>query len=187
LEETLQALWPGRTRRAISWDAWARAVQRLAPSLLVLVTHTAKDKELSFATLEIEHEALALMELDESHVCRKSAEDGLLMLLLGCSTALPSIKIQSFVGRILRLSGGRAVVVSSIASMLGRHAAPTAAALLSRLNDLVLAGPVDVGEAFLRLRRELLLTGDPLMLCLAVYGDADWLLVAPSTAEEHAR
>ncbi|MCY1033248.1 hypothetical protein OV207_17470 [Corallococcus sp. BB11-1] len=180
LMQVLQTLWPDRMQLAKSWNAWRSTVQRLDPSLLVLVVHTATDETTELPTLEIADESLGLMQLRPAHLRSSRARDGVLVLLMGCSTALPRVRSQSFVPRILKHSGGSAVVVSSIAELLGRHAAPTTATLLERLSGLARPGPIEVGKAFLRLRQELLAQGDPLVLCLTLYGDTDWKLVAPT-------
>ncbi len=180
LVHAIQTLWPGCVHVAESWKAWANTVQKAAPSLLVLVVHTASDEVTDMPTLEIAKESLGLMQLKPAHIRSQSAKGGVLVLLMGCSTALPSVKSQSFVSRMLRLSGGSAVVVSSIAKMLGRYAAPTTATLLQGLSTMAKQESLNVGQAFVRLRRELLAGGDPLMLCLTLYGDTDWKLVVPS-------
>jgi hypothetical protein len=185
LRNAIHALWPSRMRDVTGWREWAREVQGRAPSLLVMLVHTDKDQDTDVATIEIAHEAIAVSNLQERHIRSKGSQEGVLVVLLGCSPVLPMVKFQSVVSQFLLLGDRRrTVVVSSIADMLGRHAVPTTAALLERLNHLVSEGPVDVGEAILRLRRELLLGGDPLMLSLVVYGDVDWMLVDAASATE---
>lgn len=184
VRDSLQKLWPGKSRWAEGWGKWLNLVRLFDPSLILLLVHTLEDEDFGTSAIEISNEPLGLMELSEEHLPRCIDNEGLLVLLLGCSTAGPSLAFQSFVGRFLRL--GASVVVGSIADMRGRHLAPTTIAMLEGLKAMVKQGPVDVGQAVARLRRERLAEGDPLMLCLAVYGDADWRLVAPIEAQEHA-
>ena len=184
VRHTLRTLWPDCTQEVTGWKEWAKAVQQHAPSLLVLLVHTGIEECTDVATIEIADEALAVSRLHERHVRQKDSSGGVLVLLLGCSPVLPAVKFQSVVGQFLWAGRGSAVVVSSIADMLGRHAGPTTAELLTGLGDLVRQEAVNVGEAFVRLRRKLLAGGDPLMLGLAVYGDVDWYLVAPTSPRE---
>ncbi|MCK8498032.1 hypothetical protein [Myxococcus fulvus] len=181
VRHVLMTLWPDCTQEVKGWKEWATAVQQHAPSLLLLLVHTGREESTDVATIEIADEALAVSRLHERHVRQKDSAGGVLVLLLGCSPVLPTVKFQSVVGRFLWAGRGSAVVVSSIANMLGRHAGPTTAELLTGLGELVRHGTVDVGEAFVRLRRKLLADGDPLMLGLVVYGDVDWYLVAPAS------
>lgn len=187
LRNAVHALWPGRMREVTGWREWAKEVQGRAPSLLVMLVHTDQDKGSDVATIEIAHEPIEVSNLQERHIRSKGSQEGVLVVLLGCSPVLPVVKFQNVVSQLLLLGDRRrTVVVSSIADMLGRHAAPSTAALLERLSHIVSQGSIDVGEAVLRLRRELLLGGDPLMLSLVVYGDVDWMLVDAASATEGA-
>ncbi len=184
VRHTLQALWPDCTQEVKGWKEWAKAIQQDAPSLLVLIVHAGIEESTDVPTIEIADEALAVSRLHERHVRQRDSSGGVLVLLLGCSPVLPAVKFQSVVGQFLSAGRGTAVVVSSIADMLGRHAGPTTAELLTGLGELVRSGAVNVGDAFIRLRRKLFAGGDPLMLGLVVYGDVDWFLVAPTGPRE---
>ncbi|GMT99787.1 hypothetical protein KH5H1_39070 [Corallococcus caeni] len=181
VRRTLETLWPARTTEVKEWKQWARAIQRDAPSLLVLLVHTDQEEGTDVQTIEIASDALGVSRLHERHVKKLNSADGVLVLLMGCSPLLPTVKFQNVVNQFLWAGQGSAVVVSSMADMLGRHAGPTTAAMLAGLEAMVRQGEVNVGDAFIRLRRTLLSRGDPLMLGLAVYGDVDWYLDAPTS------
>ncbi|CAM3163095.1 hypothetical protein G4177_02955 [Corallococcus sp. ZKHCc1 1396] len=181
VRHTLEKLWPACTTEVKEWKQWARAIQRDAPSLLVLLVHTDQEEGTDVQTIEIASDALGVSRLHERHVRKVNSGDGVLVLLMGCSPLLPTVRFQNVVNQFLWAGQGSAVVVSSMADMLGRHAGPTTAAMLAGLEAMVRQGEVSVGDAFVRLRRTLLSGGDPLMLGLAVYGDVDWYLDAPTS------
>ncbi|WP_147452000.1 hypothetical protein [Corallococcus sp. CA041A] len=161
---------------ADGWAAWEQKVQSLGPSLLVLLVHTDKDSESGLPVIEIANEYLRRAKLKASHV-RSDKVPATIVLFLGCDTAMPPAQYQSFVGRFRQL--GAAVVLSTIASIRGRHACPTAANVIRHLSEATEGVPRSWGDVFVRIKRELLAKGDALVLCFAAYGDVDWQLVHP--------
>jgi hypothetical protein len=101
------------------------------------------------------------------------------VLLLGCTTAVPLKSFQSFTVQFGAM--GAAVVIGTIAPVLGRHASRTAEALLEELGAIG-RDPVErkrgvpVGEAIRAVRRRLLARGILMSMSLAAYGDSDWRL-----------
>ncbi|RKI01878.1 hypothetical protein D7Y27_04325 [Corallococcus sp. AB004] len=161
---------------ADGWAAWEQKVQSLGPSLLVLLVHTDNDPESGLPVIEIANEYLRRARLKASHV-RSDKVPATIVLFLGCDTAMPPAQYQSFVGRFRQL--GAAVVLSTIASIRGRHACPTAANVIRHLSEATEGVPRNWGDVFVRIKRELLAKGDALVLCFAAYGDVDWQLVHP--------
>lgn len=77
-----------------------------------------------------------------------------------------------------------AIVLGTLAQILGRHAAPLARELVTQLlavND----AEADFGTLMRRVRRRMLARGYLLALCLVALGDAEWRLTPtaqPATA-----
>jgi hypothetical protein len=71
---------------------------------------------------------------------------------------------------------GAEIVFATLTEVLGRHAAPMAAALAEEIAGAWRRGPVPAGEVLLRVRRQGLAGGMPAVLAIVAYGDADWLL-----------
>jgi len=95
--------------------------------------------------------------------------------LLGCETAAAGrVSYERFPGLFRR--AGAEVVFATLTEVLGRHAAPLAAALAEEIADAWRRGPVPAGEVLVRMRRRVLAAGMPAVLAIVAYGDADWLL-----------
>ena len=114
---------------AETWDGWVEAVGRNSPTLLVLLSHT---KELQRnAALEIgEDQACLLAQLNGDYI-KGSSGDRPVVLLLGCETAVTDFGLQTFVSKFQDL--GAALVVGTIASVLGQRAAPVARTIATEL------------------------------------------------------
>src|SRR5205085_2287190 len=78
--------------------------------------------------------------------------------------------------RCRRRSRGAAVVIATIATVIGEHAARTAVLLTDALVPQDGATPQRLGEAMRAVKRQALLEGLLMPLCLVAYGDADWSL-----------
>jgi hypothetical protein len=161
-----------------TWEAWTEAVKAVAtwPPMLVLVPH--HDRQKGFELLEIGTTSLKSVQVKPAHVLGKhvAAQDARpIVLLLGCETHLGEISYESFV-TAFRASGA-AVVVGTIATVLGLDAAPVAAELAQAIVAEYGATPArSLGEVMLRVRRRLVAAGRVMVLALSADGDADWLL-----------
>lgn len=155
------------------WDGWRQGVQAKAPSLLVLLPHTLKDAD-DIPTLEIgDKKQLPEDQITADYVHGGPGADPPVVLLLGCETAVPDIPFQGFAAQFR--GNGAAIVLSTLAPVLGRHAIPVAAILASELARAAGEGGT-FGDALLGLRRRALAAGIPMVLGLVAYGDADWRL-----------
>jgi hypothetical protein len=156
---------------AETWDGWVEAVGRSSPTLLVLLSHT---KELQRnAALEIgEDEACLLAQLNGDYI-KGSSGDRPVVLLLGCETAVTDFGLQTFVSKFQDL--GAALVVGTIASVLGQRAAPVARTIATELASASKRRhAIAAAELLLAIRRKLLAKGELTALCLTAFGDADW-------------
>jgi hypothetical protein len=162
----------GRAELAKTWMEWEEHIRSDQPRLLILLPHHARDAE-GFEFLEIgEKDRLGTVDIwDEKVRVLKGLHP--VVLLMGCETNLTRISFDNPVSRFQ--DHGAAVVVSTIATILGRHASP-ATAILVELLDGMADGASTLGDVMLRLRRRLVAQATPMALGLTSYGDADWIL-----------
>ena len=155
------------------WKGWKAEIAGRQPALLLLLSHS--DSAHGLSTLVIGAKDAALVtELDQRFVGR-GAGPGPIVILLGCSTAVPKPVYESFVTQFRR--GGAAVVIGTLCEILGRHAAPIAKALVEQLALAAKESEgAPLGECMTRLRRQLLAQGIPIVLTVIAFGDADWII-----------
>ena len=195
----LNAVTGDRAVTARTWEEWVAAISEREPSLLVLLSHTVTDR--GSAKLEIGPDGTGSrcerIEVVQEFV-KKSATDAPVVLLLGCDTAVAKNDSQTFVARFR--DQGAALVVGTIAPVLGEHAAPVASTLVQALRALMGqdatagrgGGPMaepdsgpgpgawTFGDAMVTVRRKLLASGELTALCVTAFGDASWRLGAQS-------
>jgi hypothetical protein len=165
-------------KRVADWTQWVAAVTASKrPSLLVVVPHH-KTSPQNDAILEIgkDSELRALLVSDD-HVYGKppsSPPPSPIVFLLGCETANAQVANESFVSVFRDFDA--AIVISTISTVLGRDAAPVAAALAQAIVEQHRQGGGFLGDALVKMRRKMLLDGKAMVLALTAYGDADWML-----------
>jgi hypothetical protein len=165
----------GRVAVATSWDEWEQGLGD-APAVLLLLPHTVYSETLDTFGLEIGHgERRWAGEIDDTFL--PGDDRPVVTVLLGCETALAGQVGYERFPSLLRRAGAE-VVVATLTEVLGRHAAPVAQELATLLYACCRGGPVGFGEVMLRLRRRMLAAGKMMVLAVAAFGDADWLLVA---------
>lgn len=161
--------------RAQSWTEWQQKIASEAPSLLVMLPHSLDSPDFpGIPALEINGTNLASVNLDREFVAADPA-GAPVVLLLGCSTALPRIPFLNFVGEFK--DNGAAVVIGTIALIRGRQTGAFVGALLGELRAAATAGGT-FDEVLLRVKRRLLAGGDPFVLSLMAYGDTGWRIEA---------
>jgi hypothetical protein len=69
---------------------------------------------------------------------------------------------------------GAALIVSTLSTVLGRHAGPVAEVMIDELKKT--NGDRSIGDVMLRVRQRTLGSGIPMGMSLVAYGDADWRL-----------
>ncbi|MEA2560710.1 MAG: hypothetical protein QOH06_2214 [Acidobacteriota bacterium] len=158
---------------ATTWDEWEQHIKSEQPRLLVLLPHHDRDDE-GEEFLEIgEGERLETDTIWVEMVRRDPGGPNPVVLLMGCETNLTEISFEN--PAVVFQDLGAAVVVTTIATILGRHASPATEALVQLL-DKMADGKHTFGDIMLRLRQKLVATSTPMALGLTSYGDADWLL-----------
>jgi len=171
LAKRIEALTGSPPQIARSWREWKDAVKTASPTLLALMVHTGVDEE-SSVTMEISGEDLARPDLKAEHVWTGSDSTGPVVLLLGCETSLPDVQFQGLVTALRQKKA--AIVVSTTAELLDEHAPLLVEAFVTELSRLPDGKSHTFGEVMLAVRRQCLLDGLPIVLCLVAYGDADW-------------
>jgi len=167
------ATWVG------NWDAWLEAVQHNSPSLLVLLPHMNWGGDPPWRLLEVGEGKAPNEVLNErftawQHVLASQKADPPLVLLLGCETLSPKVKIGDFSSTFRGF--GAAIVLSTLTPVLGRDVAPVAEKLIQDLQAAAEAKK-SFGYTLRDLRRQALGQGYLMVLCLTALGDTDWRLV----------
>ena len=156
---------------ATDWKSWIRNVEQLHPNLLVLLPH--HEQELGSDLLEIGGDKLESTLIKAKHVkSTKDPDARPIVLLMGCRTDSAKIDLEGFVPAFQ--DAGAVIIVSTIATILGRHAGPAAAAIVQELKKQEGNAEATFGDVMLAVRRRLLAAGVPMVLGLTSYGDADW-------------
>jgi hypothetical protein len=164
----------GHLETAVSWKEWIAGVKATAPSLLVLIVHTEKIKKDDMQALEIgQGSQLLLSEIYDEYV-RADEKTAPVVLLVGCKTSIAEIDFQQFPVKFQRY--GAALVLGTVATILGRHAGPVTARLVATLAELTAKHDVLFGDALLATKQKLVAEGKLMAMCLCAHGDAGWIL-----------
>lgn len=163
-------------RRVEDWESWVSAVQEGAPSLLLAMSHTEMDDAIGAEVLQIGSASnLRSLSVGGQHVQVPAGTVGPLVLLLGCTTSQQEIGYLGFVPRFLNHHA--AVVIGTVAKVLGRQTGPVARHFL-RAAVAAQGKDVTLGEVVRRTRGEMLLADNVMGMTLTAYGNSDWLLAA---------
>jgi hypothetical protein len=173
--KNLRAVTGAEVGLAETWEEWITGIEKLSPSLLVLLPHTLSAR--GIATLEVGKSAhLGSVHIKAAHV--RGSPDALpIVLLLGCKTGDPKLAFQKFPAAFRRR--GAAIVLATLTTVLGRHAAPVAVRIVTAMVEQSKQKDATFGDVMLDMRRKLLLDGYPMVLALTAYGDADWRFGTP--------
>jgi hypothetical protein len=155
-----------------TWTEWAAAVGGAEPPRLLLAMPHA-DGTPADMTLEIGGDTISTIDVKPAHL-RKEGEAAPLVALLGCDIAGTANDYTEHI--VVFRERGAAIVVATIATVFGGHAASVARLLAEELIPNG-APPQRLGEAIRALKRRALLDGLVMAMCVVAYGDADWRLV----------
>ena len=170
LMKALNAATGNRAFRATSWADWEQQIAKEKPTLLVLLTHTAKHPLTGKEGLELSGDILPTVALEEVHVRAAGSKEQPVVLLLGCDVAHAPVNYQNAVERLKLKQAG--LILGTISSVLGPHAVSFAVALVESL--AAAAGTASkFGDVLLDVKRKRLSSGDPFALTLVAYGDSE--------------
>ncbi|WP_068807629.1 hypothetical protein [Thauera phenolivorans] len=177
-----------RATLARDWSEWRQAVRAHPPLLLALPHHGEADAldylQIGEDTLPPRLGRLSRGQIGAEYLNPGGLEPGPIVLLLGCRTATESGAGYVQLTRYLQ-QHKTAIVLGTLAEVLGRHAAPLARELVAEL--VAVNDPrADFGTILRRVRRRMLARGHLIALCLVALGDAQWRLT-PRPAEASAR
>lgn len=158
-------------QKAKDWEQWADLVAKFNPHVLLALPHT--DGEGENASMEIGGVAIESIDITEAYVRRAGSDSYPLVALLGCDTTGTALEYGSHVA-CLRWCGA-SVVVGTIATVFGKHAAKVATMLIRGLRSGN-GQPDRLGEVIRSIKRKGLLQGMLMPLCIVAFGDADWKL-----------
>jgi hypothetical protein len=159
-------------KRATDWDEWEALVKEHRPRLLVALPHT--DGKGTNVTVEIGNVSVKTITLRPTHVFPPPIEgrQAPLVALIGCDTSGTADDYGQHV-LVLRARGA-AIVIGTIATVFGEHAAKVAGMLVKGMRPRPDGQAIRLGELMLDVRRASLLDGLLMPLCLVAFGDADW-------------
>jgi len=161
-----------------SWKVWVEEVKKRAPKVLLLLVHTDRDEE--GTVLEVgppvpcdtpRESRLPTDELSRDYICGPEVISPI-VLLLGCTTDQSKMDFNSVAGEFEYW--GAKILVATKNLIYGPKAVKLAEMLLTKLDNL--KDGEDFGDVMLAVRRTALAEGNPMVLCLTAYGDADWRL-----------
>ena len=159
-----------KAEHAGNWDEWMDAVKRTRPKLLIAFAHN--DGKGFNATLEIGGKTLKSVLLRETHLRAETQDPPPLVALLGCDTVGTGDDYGNHAAMFR--SKGAAIVIATIATVLGDHAARVGESLVNGLLSGNGQQPLRIGEVLRAIKRQALLDKQMMPLCLVAYGDADW-------------
>jgi hypothetical protein len=156
--------------RASTWKEWGELVQGNDSALLVTLPHNVESSP--FNKLRIsDAEDLPLNRIQPQYVMPAVAQQGPVMLLLGCNTANPAIGYQDFVNEMR--SNGAALVIGTLTYVLGPQAARVARELVRQIGSAGNNG-LTIGEIMRQVRARMLAEDNIMALAITAFGDADW-------------
>jgi hypothetical protein len=159
--------------QAADWKDWKTRVGQGSPSLLIALAHS--DGSGRSATIEIGGKPIKTIGITVGHICANAeTAERPLVALLGCDMAGTGDDYANPVA--VFMTRGAAAVVGTIATVLAEDSADVAARLLQGMTFADRTQTRRLGEAMRDLKRNALLDGELMPLCLAGFGDADWLL-----------
>lgn len=173
----ITTLFTNHTSLVNKWDEWTDAISTHEPSLLIALPHveTKFEHTKPYFHLEIGGQLLKANYIDFRYV-KKNRETSLppIVILLGCDTAVPQTEMDSIVARFRR--AGAAIVVGTVASVLGSHASSVAREIVAQLASIESGKQVPFGDLLLASRRRAIGQGVLMAMCIGGFGDADWLI-----------
>jgi hypothetical protein len=174
----LQEIVKAPIELAVSWQKWHDLVQKPGPAKSILLALPHVESRSAFGAteydVEIGGQIRKTLAIGQEDVLQTEEAPPPLVILFGCDTAVPQSAIDSVVGQFRRKGAG--IVVGTVSSMLGSHACVVAEEFTAQIVTLAAGGGVPFGDLLLALRRRALGHGLVMAMCVAGFGDADWLV-----------
>jgi hypothetical protein len=127
-------------------------------------------------TLEIGGDVLESTYIDSTYVWVDKTRTPPIAMLLGCDTSAVSDP-AAYASHVEAFRGAdAALVLGTVATVLGASAAPMAARLVDYLADSANTHVGRFGEVLRAAKRQAVADSEMIALCLVAFGDADWKL-----------
>jgi hypothetical protein len=182
----LKKAYASKVTVAESWSTWRDAVKKNAPSWLIAFPHNTgtgatrglelRKTELRTTALELFRDSNTKVDAKKNYYVRLPGKAAPLVFLLGCDTAGALDDTGSHVTAFHR--AGAAVIVSTVATVYGKHAIEVGHSIASALLKKAASGTnANLGEVLRDAKRAALLESLPMALGVVAFGDADWRIV----------
>jgi len=173
LNKDMKLAWQKEVASVQKWADWPTVVQTEKPVLLVVLPHAdGADEDLS---LEISGDIIESLFIDESYVCGDPDKPPL-VFLLGCDVA-NTANTDAYISHIALFRQAKpALILGTIATVLGADAANVAGKLVKQLANTAKKTNGRFGEVLRQVKRDAVAKSLMVALCLVAYGDADWRL-----------
>jgi hypothetical protein len=170
----MKAAWSGDVTAVRKWKDWRAAVQAHKPVLLVALPHA--DGAGRSISLEISGDVIESLYIDQSYVRADPNDPPPLALLLGCDMVNVAYT-DAYVRHVAVFrQANAALVLGTVATVLGADAAQVAAKLVKRLADTGQQSSGCFGEVLRQVKREAVAESLMMAMSLVAFGDADWHL-----------
>ena len=174
LVEGLKKICKTGVTTARNWTEWTAAISKDNPVMLVALPHTGGTA--AGITLEIGGDTKRSNYIDGTYV-HVGSTPAPLTVLLGCDTA-NTADTSAYLHHVeVFRQADAALVVGTVATVLGKHAADMAERLIEGLAGAIRSRPGRFGEVLLRAKRTAVADSLMIGLCLVAFGDADWKIV----------
>jgi hypothetical protein len=176
LGKGLTTAWKPGVVRVTKWAEWTKAINDEKPILILALPHSGGTGQ--SITMEIGGDTLASIYIDDTYVWVDKSKTPPIAVLLGCDTgaAADPAAYASHVEAFRRADA--ALVIGTVATVLGESAAPMAGRLVDYLASAVKTNPGRFGEVLRTAKRQAVAESQMIALCLVAFGDADWKLTS---------
>jgi hypothetical protein len=173
LQKCIKKSWQGKVHPVSKWTDWQATVRSQKPVLLLALPHAAATG--TRIKLEISGDEIESLRIDESYVL-SNPKTPPIVFLLGCDVANVALT-EAYVSNIAIFRDAKAaIVLGTIATVLGKDAAKVAAKLVVRLAKTARSSVQRFGEVLRQTKRDAVAESLMVALCLLGFGDADWYI-----------
>jgi hypothetical protein len=174
LQNGVKSAWRHTVFAVRTWKEWKKRVAAAPPVLIVALPHASGTG--ASINLEIGGNKLDGIYIDEEYVLPDPNKPAPIALLLGCDTV--NVAYTDAYARHVDVfrQADAALVLGTIATVLGVDSAKMAGRLVKHLAKAASARPGRFGEVLRQAKREAVADSLMIALCLVAFGDADWRL-----------
>lgn len=174
LLEQVKSAWKPGVNVVSDWEDWKTAIKEKKPILLLALPHSVGVG--ADIGLEINGDSFKSVLINESFV-RGDPDKSPIVLLLGCDTGGAADPATYAKHVAVFRQAQAALVLGTVATILGKHAVKVAADLVRHIVDSASLPESLFGEVLLHVKRNAVKESNFMAMCLVAYGDADWRLM----------